>query len=114
MNMGEAVRSVLTQYATFSGRSPRSEFWYWVLATTIAGIVLGGFDTLIGMGNSMPVSSLLGLAILIPNIAVSVRRLHDTDRSGWWLLIILVPIVGWLVLLWFYIQKGTEGTNRFG
>jgi len=114
MNMGEAVRSVLTQYATFSGRAPRSEFWYWVLATTIAGIVVGGFDHLIGMGNSMPVSSLLGLAILIPNIAVSVRRLHDTDRSGWWLLIILVPIVGWLVLLWFYIQKGTEGTNRFG
>ncbi len=61
-----------------------------------------------------PLSSLLGLAILLPNLAVAVRRLHDTDRSGWWVLIGLVPVIGFLVLIWFYVQKGTEGANRFG
>ena len=113
MSIGEAVRSGLSQYATFSGRAGRSEFWLWVVATVVASIVLGLLDHAIGMGDVMPLSGLFGLLILIPNIAVSVRRLHDTDRSGWWLLIVLVPIVGWLVLLWFYIQKGTPGANRF-
>jgi uncharacterized membrane protein YhaH (DUF805 family) len=114
MNMGEAVRSVFSQYATFSGRAVRSEFWWWVLFTIIVAIVLGAVEYLAGLGDWAPLSGLFGLATLIPNLAVSVRRLHDIDRTGWWLLIGLVPIVGWLVLLWFYIQQGTPGANRFG
>ncbi len=114
MNMSEAVRTVLSKYATFSGRAARPEFWWWVLATVLVSIVLNVLDHAAGMGELSPLSSLFGLFILVPQIAVAVRRLHDIDRSGWWLLIGLLPIVGWLVLLWFYIQPGTPGANRFG
>ncbi len=123
-NLTSAVRSVLTQYATFSGRASRSELWWWVLALIIVLIgtqivdafaitPLLGFD--FGDANSgQPLSWLVSLAVLLPNIAVGVRRLHDTDRSGWWILIGFVPVVGALVLLFFYVSAGTDGSNRFG
>jgi len=124
MTFTEAVRTVLSKYATFSGRAGRPEFWWWVLATfllmAVAQLIDGGliapltgaaaFSDEVGQ----PVSILVSLAIVLPNLAVAFRRLHDTDRSGWWILIGLVPVVGFLVLLWFYIQPGTEGANRFG
>jgi uncharacterized membrane protein YhaH (DUF805 family) len=113
MTMQEAVRSVLSKYATFEGRAARSEFWWWFLAIIIASIVAGLIDGLL-FPNIQLLSLLLGLAIIVPNLAVGARRLHDIDRTGWWLLIGLLPIIGTLVLLWFFIQKGTEGTNRFG
>jgi uncharacterized membrane protein YhaH (DUF805 family) len=119
--MGDAVRSVLSKYATFSGRAGRGEFWWWVLAVLIASFVVGVIDNMLfptafdhGMGGGGPLSILLGLAVLLPNLAVSVRRLHDLDRTGWWLLIGLVPLIGFLVLLFFYVQRGTPGPNRFG
>jgi len=119
MNMSEAVRTVLSKYATFSGRAARSEFWWWILAVVLATIVATILDELIfgsaPGGESIGIlSGLLALALLLPNLAVAVRRLHDTDRSGWWLLLGLIPIIGFLVLLWFYVQKGTPGANRFG
>ena len=85
-----------------------------MLATVLGSIVVNAIDYLAGMGDLRPLSSLYGLAILLPQLAVSVRRLHDIDRTGWWLLIAFLPIIGWLVLIWFYIQKGTPGANRFG
>ncbi|HMQ92720.1 MAG TPA: DUF805 domain-containing protein [Amaricoccus sp.] len=118
MTFQEAVRNVLSNYVTFSGRAPRSEFWWWTLAVLIAVLVAGLLDGLLfgaPEGESVrPISGLLGLAILLPNLAVTVRRLHDTDRTGWWVLLGLVPVIGLLVLLWFYVQKGSEGANRFG
>jgi uncharacterized membrane protein YhaH (DUF805 family) len=113
MTMQEAVRSVLSKYATFEGRAARSEFWWWFLAIIIASIVAGLIDGLL-FPNMQLLSLLLGLAIIVPNLAVGARRLHDIDRTGWWLLIGLLPIIGTLVLLWFFIQKGTDGANRFG
>jgi uncharacterized membrane protein YhaH (DUF805 family) len=112
--MSEAVRSVLSKYTTFSGRAGRPEFWWWVLASLLASVVVNLLDYAIGMGDVMPLSSIYGLAILLPQLAVSARRLHDIDRTGWWLLLALVPIIGWLVLIWFYIQPSTPGANRFG
>ena len=118
MTFQEAVRSVLSNYATFSGRAPRSEFWWWVLAALIAMLAAGLLDGLLLPAaveqGYKPVSTLLALAIVLPNLAVTVRRLHDTDRTGWWVLLGLVPVIGLLVLLWFYIQKGSEGANRYG
>jgi uncharacterized membrane protein YhaH (DUF805 family) len=117
MNFQEAVRNVLSNYVTFSGRAPRSEFWWWALAVLIAVLVVGVLDGLLFGGSDggfEPLSTLLGLGILLPNLAVAVRRQHDTDRTGWWILIGLVPLIGFLVLIWFYIQKGSEGANRFG
>jgi uncharacterized membrane protein YhaH (DUF805 family) len=101
---------VLRKYVVFEGRARRKEYWFFVLFNFLIGIVLGIIDAMAGT----PMSPLYSLAILLPSIAVAVRRLHDTDRSGWWILIGLVPILGVIVLLIFFVTDGTEGTNRFG
>jgi uncharacterized membrane protein YhaH (DUF805 family) len=107
----------LKKYAVFSGRSRRMEYWYFVLFVVIITVVLNMLDLLIGANTRAGVgvlSSIFSLAVLIPSIAVSVRRLHDIDRTGWWVLISLVPLVGWIVLLVFSVQEGTPGSNRYG
>jgi uncharacterized membrane protein YhaH (DUF805 family) len=105
---------VLRNYAQFDGRSRRSEYWYFVLFNLIASIVLGFADSVLskifGFG---ALGTVYGLAVLVPGIAVSIRRLHDTDRSGWWLLLALVPLVG-VVLIRFLAQDSDAGTNRYG
>jgi uncharacterized membrane protein YhaH (DUF805 family) len=108
----------LKKYAVFSGRSRRKEYWYFVLFVVIISIVLSIIDGLFGTYHRSTgaglLSSIFSLAVLIPSIAVSVRRLHDIDRTGWWVLISLVPLVGWIVLLVFHVQDSTPGTNRYG
>jgi uncharacterized membrane protein YhaH (DUF805 family) len=95
------------------------EYWYFVLFNILVSIVLAGIDGLLfgtldsGMGVGL-LSGIYGLAILIPSLAVSVRRLHDIDRSGWWILIALVPLIGTIVLLVFALLEGTAGPNRYG
>jgi uncharacterized membrane protein YhaH (DUF805 family) len=117
MGFFDAIGSVFTKYATFSGRAPRSEFWWFWLLNMIVGLALDGRGIWPGTGEP-PHMSMLSviwhLAVFIPTLAVSVRRLHDTDRSGWWLLLWLVPVIGWIVLLVFYVSRGTAGVNRFG
>lgn len=123
-NMSTAVRAVLSSYATFTGRASRSEYWWWVLSVFIIMLILGLVDAflvapLLGFGAGdenagQPLSLIVSLAILIPNIAVGIRRLHDTGRTGWWLLIGLVPVVGFLVLLYFFVQPSDEGENQHG
>ncbi len=108
----------LRKYAIFSGRSRRKEYWWFLLFHIIISIVLVVIDGAIGTLSVEAGMGLLGsvyaLAVLIPSIAVSVRRLHDTDRSGWWLLIALIPLIGALVLLVFMVQDSNPGQNRFG
>ena len=110
---------VLTQkYATFEGRARRKEYWYFILFYCIALFVLMVVDVLAGTFNEEAeiglFSGLFVLATIVPSIAVTVRRLHDTDRSGWWFLISFVPLVGALVLLVFMVLDSTPGANRFG
>lgn len=109
---------VLRQYADFTGRARRKEYWMFVLINMIISIALIFVDMLVGTLNKELglglTSGLYTLAILIPSIAVAVRRLHDTDRSGWWMLIVLVPFLGAIVLLVFLVMDGTPGSNRFG
>ncbi len=103
--------SVVKRYAVFSARSQRKEYWMFILVHFIILVLLN-----LGGGSDVGVA-LLGiysLATLIPALAVNVRRLHDTDRSGWWLFIQLVPILGTIVLLVFLATDGTKGDNRFG
>jgi uncharacterized membrane protein YhaH (DUF805 family) len=108
----------LKKYAVFAGRSRRKEYWYFVLFTVIVSVVLSGIDLLLGTysfsSNVGLLSGIYALAIIIPTLAVSVRRLHDIDRTGWWVLINLVPVIGSIVLLVFAVLDGTPGGNRFG
>ncbi|ELC7279834.1 DUF805 domain-containing protein [Aeromonas veronii] len=105
--------SVLKQYAVFSGRARRTEYWMFVLCNVIVMLLLGMVDKLIGGDNEL-ISSIYSLAVLLPSLAVAARRLHDTDRSAWWLLLGLIPIIGTLVLIYFMICNGQQGPNRFG
>ena len=102
---------VLKKYAVFSGRASRQEFWMFVLFNFIIAVVLGLVSSLLG-GRGV-LQNLYGLAVLVPTIAVSVRRLHDTGRSGKWFLLALIPIVG-LILIAYYVQDSAEGQNEYG
>ncbi|MGE0666283.1 MAG: DUF805 domain-containing protein [Sphingomonadales bacterium] len=114
MDFQTAVRTVLQQkYADFNGRAPRSEFWWFYLAVIIAYIVVGIVGGLILGRFAGALIGLLGLAIIVPSLALTARRLHDVDKSGWWMLIAITGIGG-LVLLYWYVQPGTSGPNRFG
>lgn len=110
MNFVEAITSGFNKYVTFSGRAARSEFWYWMLFAFIANVVAGIVDGVLGLGL---VGLLVSLALLLPGLAVSARRLHDIDRTAWWLLIALTMIGIILLIVWDCI-KGTTGPNRFG
>jgi len=110
--------AVLRQYATFKGRARRKEYWMFVLvyvALYVALILVDGLTGTFDMGTERGLlGSLFLLGTLVPSLAVAVRRLHDTDRSGWWLLFGLIPLVGQAVLLYCLIQEGDEGRNDYG
>lgn len=111
MNFSDAVRSVLSQYATFTGRARRSEYWWFVLFGVLVGVVLTILDAIIGTSALVWIADIL---LLVPNLSVGARRLHDTDRSGWWQLIGLIPFIGVIVLIVFFCQDSKPGPNRFG
>ena len=108
----------LKKYADFSGRARRKEYWFFVLFNIIISIVLTVCDVFVGTYSASAsigiLSGIYTLAVLIPGIAVTVRRLHDTGRSGWWILIVLVPIVGWIVLLVFMLIDSQPVQNAYG
>ena len=107
----------LKNYVTFSGRAQRAEYWYFVLFNLLVGVALSLVDMLLGTYDSGTGNGLLAgiytLAVFLPGLAVTIRRLHDIDRRGWWVLIIFVPLIGILVLLFFMI-KDSGPDNRFG
>jgi uncharacterized membrane protein YhaH (DUF805 family) len=111
MGFGQAISSGFSNYVNFSDRACRSEYWFWILFVIIGDIVTLGIDAAIGV---QVTSALFGLAVLIPGIAIAVRRLHDLDRTSWWILLWFIPIVGWIILLIWFCTRGTEGPNRFG
>ncbi|HCD54840.1 DUF805 domain-containing protein [Haliea sp.] len=106
------------KYAMFGGRARRKEYWYFVLFNLLASIILGVVDGITGTYSEDAGLGLLGgiyaLAVFIPSIAVAMRRLHDTGRSGWWLLLALIPILGFLVLLVFMLLDSEPGDNQYG
>ena len=110
MNFGEAIKSGFGNYVTFSGRAARSEFWYWTLFSALADLGGGIIDGALGTGL---IGVVISLALLLPGVAVSVRRLHDLDRTGWWALIAFTGI-GIILLIVWDCMKGTTGSNRFG
>jgi uncharacterized membrane protein YhaH (DUF805 family) len=115
MSFTEAIASVFRNYATFSGRAPRSEYWYFALFAFLVCVATSIVDMLLFpiWTNFSPLNSLASLALLLPSIAVGVRRLHDIDRTGWWVLIAFT-IIGLFLLLFWACVRGTPGPNRFG
>jgi uncharacterized membrane protein YhaH (DUF805 family) len=103
---------VLEHYADFDGRARRAEFWWYFLANFIIGVVLNLLIQVSGIFWVLYVIYALG--VLIPGLAVGVRRLHDTGKSGWWLLIALIPLVGAIVLIVFFATDGTPAVNEYG
>jgi len=115
MNFTEAIRSGFANYVNFSGRATRSEFWLWALFTFIGSVAAGILDVAIFSDNAgvSPLSGVFSLITFLPSLALWVRRLHDINRTGWWVLI-AVTLIGIIVLIYWACQRGTPGTNRFG
>jgi uncharacterized membrane protein YhaH (DUF805 family) len=114
MGFGRAIATCFRKYAVFSGRASRSEYWFFVLFQLLLLIVLVIVDVLAFRGSVAVFTTLGWLILLLPNFAVTVRRLHDIDMSGWWILIAFVPLIGGILLLVWTCQRGTQGANRFG
>ena len=110
--------TVLKKYAVFEGRARRAEYWFFGLFNAIIGIALVFLGAVIAGGDTdhpaLFISNLYSLGVLLPSLAVAVRRLHDTGRSGWWIFIGLIPLVGWIVLIVFYVQDSDAGDNAYG
>ena len=105
--------AVLKNYVGFSGRARRKEYWMFTLINAIVGAIINVIQLILGL--ELPYLSMLYLlATFLPVLALAIRRLHDTDRSGVWALLFLVPFIGWLVLLVFFCTEGNSGSNRYG
>jgi uncharacterized membrane protein YhaH (DUF805 family) len=116
MTFGEAIKSGFSNYVTFGGRATRSEYWYWVLFTVIASLVALTVDTEIlgySPNGASPIAGIFDLVTFLPSIAVAGRRLHDMDRTAWWLLIAATGIGAFVLIIWFCF-RGTVGPNQYG
>lgn len=101
------------QYINFEGRATRQQYWMYILFYFVLSIIVGIIGSILGDTVYNILNFLVTLGLLLPTLSIGVRRLHDTDRSGWWLLISLLPFIGGLVLLVFFCLPSTEGENRF-
>ncbi|WP_235031246.1 DUF805 domain-containing protein [Geminicoccus flavidas] len=115
MDFQTAIRTCFSKFATIQGRAARAEYWYFFLFYLIVIFAAGVLDAVLFRHNANgPLSTLVWLVLLLPWLAVAVRRLHDRDRSGWWLLLHVVPVVGQIVLIVWFCLPSTPGPNRFG
>ena len=110
--------AVLKKYVVFDGRARRKEYWMFALFNLLISIALAVVDQVTGLANAAggfsPLQTVYGMAVFLPGLAVAVRRLHDTNRSGWFLLLVLIPCIGPIILLVFNIEEGTKGSNQYG
>lgn len=113
----DVIRTVFGRYVQFSGRARRSEYWYWILFIVLVSIALSVVDGVIfGFGDSdlAILGPLFSLGTFLPSLAVGFRRMHDLGRSAWWLLLALIPLIGSLILIYWFAQRGDEGDNQYG
>lgn len=116
MDFKTAVSTCFRKYATFDGRATRPEYWWFILFLFLVQATTNILDaTLFGTGgiSGQPISVIVSLALILPVIAVGARRLHDIGRSAWWLLLLLLPVIGSLVLLYWYLQPSQDGSNIY-
>jgi uncharacterized membrane protein YhaH (DUF805 family) len=116
MTFSDSINSCFEGYSGFSGRASRSEYWWFAAFIGAVDVVAAVADAVVfGPGSRIPLFGLIAaVALLLPTLAVGFRRLHDTDRSGWWLLIAFVPLIGPVVLIVWFCTRGTDGANRYG
>lgn len=119
MSFQEAIQTVFSKYATFEGRARRSEYWYFMLFVFCVNFIIRILAMIAGDNNMLAtivgaVSAIFALAILVPQIAVGVRRLHDIGRSGWFYLIGLIPFIGWIFMLVWFCTDSQPGDNQYG
>ena len=116
MGFVDAIRSALSNYATFAGRASRPAFWWFALFLVLVQVAASFVDYALfaAEGRFGVVAPLVSLALFLPYLAVGARRLHDTDRSGWWLLLAFVPVIGTIALIVLCALPGTSGPNRYG
>jgi uncharacterized membrane protein YhaH (DUF805 family) len=112
MGFSESISSGFRKYADFGGRSSRSELWFWLLFTLLAGVGLIIVDVILGTSGGL--TAVFALVVLVPTMAVEIRRLHDIDRSGSWWLIGFVPLIGAIFLIVWWTKVGHEGLNKYG
>ena len=113
MKFGQAIGSVFNNYANFSGRACRSEYWYFVLL----GFLVNGAVRIIWHTDpdaANLINALWSLVVFIPTVSVAVRRLHDIGKSGWWVLLYFFPVIGWIVLLIWHVRRGDAWPNQYG
>jgi uncharacterized membrane protein YhaH (DUF805 family) len=111
MNLFESIASGFRHYVNFRGRALRSQYWWWTLFVSVVAIIA---NVIQNATNIDWLFAVVALALFLPGLSVAIRRLHDTNRRGWWILIGLIPIVGWIILFIWYVSKGTEGDNNYG
>ena len=118
MDFMTAVRTCLSKYVDFSGRAQRSEFWYFVLFSFLVQVVASILDAIIGTDfddtSGGLLSTVASLALFLPSIAVAARRLHDIGKSGWWQLLAIIPIIGWIIVIIWYCTDTKRGDNQHG
>jgi uncharacterized membrane protein YhaH (DUF805 family) len=106
---------VIRKYAVFNGRAARPEFWWFVLYNLIIAAVINLVaGIVVGRSSGQVVGDLYSLAVLLPSLGVGIRRLHDTNRTGWWYLIVFIPVIGWIVLIVFLAMASDPGSNNYG
>lgn len=116
MTFSDSVKTCLTsKYACFSGRASRSEYWWFYLFTVLASFAVAIVTVFtLGAGAVKLANNVLGLLLLLPGLSVSVRRLHDTNHSGWWVLISFIPLIGWIWIFILMIKEGEKVPNKYG
>jgi uncharacterized membrane protein YhaH (DUF805 family) len=109
----DSVKLTFSRYMDFDGRSTRSEYWYFVLFNVLIQIIASGIDDFVLSSEFGILSGIVGLVLLLPGVAVSIRRLHDIGKSGWFLLLVLIPLIGTLILIYFFVQPSKDEGNPY-
>lgn len=116
VSFSQAVRMAFDSYCRFQGRSSRSEYWWWVLFVAILSFGIGIVEGILGFSMTavQATSGILSLVLLLPGLGLSVRRLHDINKSGWWILLGLIPVVGGIVLIIWFARNSQMQDNQYG
>ncbi|WP_298858598.1 DUF805 domain-containing protein [uncultured Sulfitobacter sp.] len=109
-----ALKDGFARFVDFKTRSTRSQYWWFTLWSIIVSVITGVIDLSLGMGDTGPIGLMASLVFFLPSIAVAIRRLHDIGRTGWWMLLVFIPLIGWIVLIVFYCTKSEPTPNQWG